>query len=73
MYAHPIYGADGRAWFWRAWPENHVDSRDFRLKTEARTFLERNGGGGMRKMRYRTENCSETRMDTIHVPAQLTL
>lgn len=63
-------------WFWRAWPllptydpddgsrEHH---RDFRLKSEARTFVATNGGGSMRKMRHRSANSTESRDDSIQV------
>jgi hypothetical protein len=57
------YGRTGKDWFWRAWPNEAtydydgrgVSSRDFRLKSDARDFAARNGGGSIRKMRFRGE------------------
>lgn len=56
--------------FWRAWPL-FVAPDDFKRKTEARAYCERNGGGGIQQMRYLGEGPStSSRMDTIEVPAK---
>lgn len=61
---------DSRGMFWRAWPL-FAGTDDFKLKSEARIFCERNGGGGIRKMRYVGNGPStSSRMDTIEVPAR---
>ena len=56
--------------FWRAWP-NFAAADDFKLKGEARRYCERNGGGGIQKMRYLGDGPStSSRMDTIEVAAK---
>jgi hypothetical protein len=76
-----IYGPNGESWFWRAWTNSdsysfdgvRESSRDFRLKSEARSHAERNGGGTIRKMRFRGSNSTESRMDSIDVPEKRTV
>jgi hypothetical protein len=73
------YGKTGESWFWRAWTnrdstdwEGRREShRDFRLKSEARAHAERYGGGSIRKMRFRGTYGTESRMDSIEVPARV--
>jgi len=54
-------------WFWRAWPD-FAEQDDFKLKSEARAYCARNGGGAMRKIRYLGDGPStEGRSNTIYV------
>jgi hypothetical protein len=56
--------------FWTAWPQNHMPCDDFKTKREAREYVARNGGGGIRKFtRSRTGNGRWTSMDTLEIPA----
>jgi hypothetical protein len=72
------YGRTGESWFWRAWPnespydfDGHaIRSQDFRLKSDARDFAAHNGGGSIRKMRFRGQNSTESRSDSINVEAK---
>lgn len=54
-------------WFWRAWPENEKPVDDFKTKAEACAYCKRNRGGGVQRMRYRSSNVMESRMDTIEI------
>jgi hypothetical protein len=74
MFDSP-YGATGRNWFWRSWPNEsafdwdgaRISSRDFKTKREATDFAARNGGGYIRKMRFCGERTTETRTDSIEI------
>jgi hypothetical protein len=57
--------------FWRAWPY-FAGMDDFKTKAEAKRYCERNGGGGIQKMRYSRRGTSTvSSMDTIEIPAKV--
>jgi hypothetical protein len=73
------YGATGRNWFWRAWPNEstydfdgtRIGSSDFKTKRQAAEFAARNGGGSICKMRFcgAHSGSTETRMDSLEIQA----